>query len=991
MVRRASIRLLPLLLLVLLAGCRADPEIEAWRIINSYAYPFPWEVSVTENQTGQEAQPGETLKIDYHADVDLSRYTERYGQFTEIIVAISGERRFDRNGYYRVGPNSYALSSNFTAAGLPIERLDGWRRYRLLQGDGGSPFEGVSSYPLTKGEAAKRHQFDGVLEIALPADIPEGYYEPNLSVLVRVAGVAEPVHLRSYGVNWNEAPKMVLPLVQVGKPATPQMPWSLFAQEYQMGRSGVLPEEMKGKVELVARSGFNSDFILRPGQYRLNPGFPSLFPHVHLAPVDGGLEVVPERIGHQLMLDHGQVACVVNGPDGKRDLGVKRFTGANEAGPELEGGGFAVDMRQTGRYEISLTGTVQDAFGRRFNGGGTYVVHIAMPITFSTSCKPGSGFIEGDKYPPKVNLIPSVPGEVEVVVEYYPNSDEARKQTWIGRGRANRFGHFTTHGQPALVFTEPGEYLSRVTAQFVDAEGRLWMGQQTSVGVIAPREPEMKLHGTRSFAYGNRVGKDYNGAMKQFRDRQDLTTSFLPYTPSMLPDPYAPYDPRDTLFIPSNGYNESLVEPHLSMSFDDPLLRRRFTQAYRLASHLVPPAHQSAQGAWEYLRDVVQISTDSFAWFPADEGVIDELPILPVADGPYHPFAFPENNRVDAYTYMGVVRPGFPVMTSIYQTDAIGLYWLASPNRYGGHFNTSLNGDLAGDVYRIQAGAVVLDHENGRNYYDAYGAAIVVIPSDGQATEILSPGEQPLITFNGREYDIFLAMDTHDAMEVGETIHVGGMVFPAIEADAVWHITKPSGEVVVSRAKANRLGIARGDTAVPIDEPGIYSIQANVFYEGLEGDIVGTTDGTFWHCAVPPGNVSFLQTDPQPVKKIDPAQGVRIPLRWPATLRNVKIHYGVMMPGQVLDQGVIEPDGQAWEYPFEPLQVATQYPNVDVRNYADGELELADTVVFQFFVEAEDGDGKVVDSLRLALRKSTLYNFPALMNGGRNTQPSHPH
>ncbi len=225
---------------------------------------------------------------------------------------------------------------------------------------------------------------------------------------------------------------------------------------------------------------------------------------------------------------------------------------------------------------------------------------------------------------------------------------------------------------------------------------------------------------------------------------------------------------------------------------------------------------------------------------------------------------------------------------------------------------------------------------------------------------------------------IFLALDTHDAIEVGENIGVGGMVFPAIEADALWIVTKPSGETIEIRGRANRLGIVRGETLVPANEPGIYSIKTAVTWDGMVGDIVGTKDGVYWHCAIPRDNPPLLKLSGAPVRSVDPSGVTDIILTWPTDLETPTIHYGLIMPGQVLDQGIEKPDENQWSYPLEPMQIATQFPNFDVRYFGTGKPALADTVVFQFFMEATRNGQKVYDSLRLVLRGDKLYNFAAI-------------
>jgi len=969
----------PLLVaLAMLAGCAGDEADLGAFHFNAKRPPFPWQATVTDVQPGLETQPGGTWSFNYETKVDLTRHQEKFGEFTEIIVAVLGQLKHDRNGYYRPGALSMAISANFTTTGLPVENFDGWPRMKLLHGKDGSPFEAVERFPI-EGVINRIHRLRGRLEVSLPSDTPIGHYQPRLLVFVKIKDVAQPVLLDNYGDNANTPDEQVLPLVKVGKPAEPRLPWTILSQVMFRGQVGTLPREEQGHVGICHRSGFGDELVLPPNSYLLRPGFPTIFPYSAMPPIDGGMEVVPLRTRNYLRFDRGEVSCRIDGPGGQQELGTRHFLGLQEDGPQFEENGFYVDMSRTGTYTIVMNGYLEDDFGRKFHGGGTYTVHVAYPLSFSTSCKPGSPFLVGDAYPAKVNVNPPFPAEVKVTVDYYPNSDPQRHQHWVGSGGANRFGHFIPYDTPAIRFTEPGEYISRIDARFVDGHGQVWMGRQTSAGVVAPHERTMVLHGTRTLPYDLKLDQSYYGGVKKFIKRPDLTSPFMPFRGSPLPDPFAPYDPSDTLYIPSNGYNESLVEPHLSVAYQDPALAARLQKAYARPTEMPPPLLQQAENRWIYLENVVQISADASAWFVADEARSDEIPVMPVGDGRWHPYALPENNQVDAYIYLGVVRPGFPVMTTIMQSETVGMYWMASPNRFGYHFNTGFNGDLPGDVYRIQAGAVVKDHLTGNNHYDAYSAAIAVAPSDGETTAIQAPGERPLVTFNGREHYLFLATDPYDTLEVGEVLALGGMIFPAVEAEVSWKVQKPDGEIVIVEGKANRLGIVRATKKIPMDQPGNYLIDVHVRYGEITGDIVGTSDGRIWHCAVAKNNERLLQTDLMPVTRVDPRGTQPIRLTWPEDLENVKLYYGVMMPGQVLDADVVESDAAEWEYRFRPLQMAVQFPNLDVRNYATGHWELVDTVVFQFFLEGERDGKKIYDALRLVMRRDALYNYQTLI------------
>jgi len=543
---------------LLAAGCQMtpfDPHFDgADAVVRGVIEPFHWAVGVSKISPGLSIAPGDTWGFDFEVEVDLRRYEAKQGKFTHLIVALRGERRYDREGFYRSGASTFALSSNFTTTGIPVERYDGWPRFKLLHGKDGSPFEAVKSFALDAGEpTAKVHHLAGHLDVRVPVDVPQGHYDPCVYVLVRVEGVKHPVHLAMFGYEWNdELSPPSLPLLKVGEAATPKVPWAILTDFVTMGRAGTLPEEYRGKVQLCSRSGFPSELILPPSRYEITPSFPSVFPRDTLAPVDGGMAVIPAEHVSYLKFADGKASCIIDGPQGTVDLGTKRFIGQREKGPMFERGGFSADMRRTGRYLVHLNGTIGEQFGRQFEGGGTYVVNIANPLTFSTSCKPGSGFLVGNGYPAKVNVIPPFPAAVEVKVEYYPDSDASRKITWVGEGHANRFGHFTPHGVSPLIFDEPGEYKSTVTARFVDNRENLWMGRQVSVGVVAPNDPTLVLHGVRSFPYNNRMNLPYNGGVKRYVDRQNIAVSLMPETPYLLQDPFAPYDPRDTLFIPSN-------------------------------------------------------------------------------------------------------------------------------------------------------------------------------------------------------------------------------------------------------------------------------------------------------------------------------------------------------------------------------------------------------------------------------------------------------
>ena len=953
---------------------------------------FPWVAAVEHERSQLTAEPGETWSVDFALDVDLSAYVPEMGEFEQIILAVFAERRYDEEGTYRAGTFDFALSSTFTTTGVPIEIRDQWPSLRLVHKKNGSPFEGVTSFELADGgDLARVHRFEGRVEVAVPPDIAPGYWEPRLAALVKVQGVDTPIFLATFYEEFKKAPFPGLPLVAIGRPATPQMPWTAFSQTRDLGRVGTLPEELQGKVALRSRTRYPAELLVRPGVHRLAPGFPELFPRSGVPSVGGSIEAHPKHVKSYYSLQQGTVSCTVEGPSGTVDLGSRAFAGAaysdvgegfDGGGLALEGGPFMVDMTETGAYRVHMKGHILDTSGRRFEGGGTYLVHSAMPLSFSTSVKPGMSFLTGNAYPAKVNVNPPVPAEIEVTVEYYPQSDPARKQVWKATGRANGFGHFTPRGQPPIVFDEPGEYSSVVRGTYRDRMGRLWMKAHRSSGVVAGHDPMITLHGMQRNRDGLRATERPPGEEMRYDERLHHSITMMLLGANGLADPLdpaLPYYPEDTLFIQTRSLYSLDIEMSFSMTIPDERLARLLLHANTIPARAMPRKHQKP-GPWTYLENVLLrgFASGTWDWSPTSPDLRFEIPVSSASRGELDPINFPEESAVDAYVYVSAMRPGFLPFATVLQKDGYATFWCMNPNAFGGQINAGVSGDRPGDIYRVQAGLVLKDHETGAVHHDSYGAALSIVGGPRFSSSVSALGERPLLEEGGRQHYIFLATDTHDALELGEPLGFGGMVFPNVPAEVTWTVTRPSGEQVVVRGQADSRGAVRGTPLLMADEPGLYRVQTRVRYDDHEGGIPGTNDGNYWVAAVPRDGRRFLETELPGYQPIDPLKEVHIPLRWPEGLRNVKIDYGIIMPGRVIEEGTARPTGNSWRHTFSPMETVIRVPNYEFRDLNWGHVELADTVVFQYVLEAENDTGKVHDAIRVVLRGDKLMNFDAL-------------
>ncbi|MDP8223867.1 MAG: hypothetical protein P9L99_10945 [Candidatus Lernaella stagnicola] len=968
---------------------------------------YPWSGTVRLDSLAIE--PGAEWVADFDLSADLRRLKDFREYVESVAVVIVGEPVFDAAGT-PVGLTATAVSSVFTTAGIPLSYYEGTLPVRAFGNRRGSPFEGVMEFPAATGRTRLR----GRMSVPLPADIAPGYYRPHVEIFVRLRGADAPIdvgHLPFQLNQWldnnadvagaaggwmkllGERPDepyefmydpQVLPEIKVGSPQAPHAAWTIFHDVDAYGQSGLLPREDAARLGLLNRVRFPTPYLLRPGRYRVNPGLPTLFPESGLADLFIGDDTVPTMIRNYLDFQRGEASAVLTGPDGRRvDLGTRAFAGRNDAGPLLAGGGFDVSLGRTGRYRLELTGTMVDLFGRAYEGGGTYEFTVALPLTFSTPVKPGTNYLTGSRYPAAAKVNPPVPADVTIEVDFFPNSDPARARHATFTGRANQFGHFAAAGTP-MVFDEPGEYRSLLTTRFVDPAGNLWYGAQTSAGVVAPRDKadsEVCLHGGRTYLAPPDPAKPHYGGLERFAQGTEGGSSvFEPETLCQY-DYIFPYHSGDTLFVSTTYPFETVVGIVLSMEAKTRELAERLVDAYnpdgRQSLFPITPKHRRPI----FLPDVFKFSEDNFGYYRMSVEGADHLPILWANGRGLSPFLYREDNEIEAYTYLSVIRPGFPVLSLAFAGSFQGPCWIVSPNTYGGQINAGPNGDLPGDLYRIMAGLVVKDKKTGRNYYDAYAATVVATPPGTWNNAVAAPGEQTIYWQNGREQYFFIGLDTSDSFTVGEKMLVAGTVMPPVEADVHFTITKPDGAIEELAGRSNRLGGFLPSRAIDIEQPGVYRVKAHIERQGAGGDVAGTGDGEFHHFAIPADAKPFLDIDLPFSSGVAPGGAAMVPLRWPTDLEAVKLHWSIMMPGAVIDEGSRAIDGDGYSFRIVPRELAAQYPYIDVAHYGDGRSIAVDTIVVVLLLEAERGGQKVWDMARIILRGTSLYNMRAVTQG----------
>ncbi|MDP8223863.1 MAG: hypothetical protein P9L99_10925 [Candidatus Lernaella stagnicola] len=1003
--RRAIARLLLLVALAaMVAACGRDDgpgDPFTFRVGESRGH-LPWTGEVHVDAV--EAEPGGSWTMAFDLDVDLRNMRGRPDVIESLVVAVVGEQVYDENGT-ATGLTTTSISSRFTSAGIPLAYYHGILPVRALGSRQGSPFEGIHEFSAGDWARGGRTHLTGRIIAQLPADTPPGYYRPHVDLFVRFRGSRSLINLgrlasilelpaqdpetliggwahkylgRTIGAGEFVSAGNVLPEVVVGRPATPHLPWTIFHDHETSNRSGLLPVEDQARCQMLNRAFSPAAFRVSPGRYTVYPGLPSLSPN------DGLTGMFLERIDgvnvqKNFLRGTGSARAVLTDPGGTTvDLGEKRLVGIDEAGQRVSGGGFLLDLQQTGDYALQLTGRTQDRYQRDYTAGGTYRFTVAMPISFSTPVKPGTNFLVGARYPSSFHLNPAVPAQVRLVARFFPNSDPERMREVVYEGPANRFGHFVGEGR-RLAFDEPGEYYSHLEARYLDPAGRLWMGAQSSAGVIAPREPEVILHGGTTHVVGKH--DDRLSGVARFTGGEESTCPYLDEPSYSGTDYIIPYISGDTVFVGATYPFESALSNALSIEVPDPALAARIVAAYNPGGEPYNDPSLGTDGAIHYEPDAWFNSADDLGTYLISAASPYQLPVMSANAHGWNPYQFPSENLLEGYTYLSVIRPGFQVLNLAYSQSHMQTYWIISPNAREVNVKTRPNGDMPGDVYRVMAGVVIKDLAAKRNYYDAYASAIVS-PAPGLADNaVVEPGGRPLLQINGRDQYYCLGMDTSVVYFVGDPMMLGGTVMPPAEANVSFAVTKPDGAIETVAGRSNRLGQTPAPRPVFLNQPGVYRVRVLVERDGKSGDVAGSGDGEFFNFAVPHDGAPLLHAALPPVSATPIQRDIHVPLRWPAGLTDITLTHSINMPGFLLDEGQRRVSGEGMELVLRPHQWAIQYPFLETFDHGTGKPVQADTIVVVLFFEATRGAEKVYDAIRLILRDSRLLNSRALFAG----------
>ena len=273
--------------------------------------PLPlWTVEGTIS--GSTLAPGSTLTVT--ATIRVVSAALASAGAMRVNVRLSLDRLSGPDGTSTLTRASFA-STILTPTGLPIERFPRFFNQGL---------DRSMNIDLSK-VAPDRAEVSLGLSLPIPSDLPAGYFRPFLNVNFEgIPGEPLPPPSRWMAADEraNRAPTNAafLPIVRVGSPAAPRLPWTLLSDTLSNGTRGTTAIEDRSRFGVASRIVTQSETFIVP---RLDPasGQPLTYRLEPFAPtVSVGNEAPPNAPLIPFDFPSGSLTVRIQKPDGSMQV-----------------------------------------------------------------------------------------------------------------------------------------------------------------------------------------------------------------------------------------------------------------------------------------------------------------------------------------------------------------------------------------------------------------------------------------------------------------------------------------------------------------------------------------------------------------------------------------------------------------------------------------------------------------------------------------------
>jgi len=312
-------------------------------------------------------------------------------------------------------------------------------------------------------------------------------------------------------------------------------------------------------------------------------------------------------------------------------------------------------------------------------------------------------------------------------------------------------------------------------------------------------------------------------------------------------------------------------------------------------------------------------------------------------------------------------------------------YWPTSPNSFGGQIGPGSNGDLPGDIYRLMGGVVMRDQGKAAAYAD-YLASAFVLPRGTNNNRVIEPGSEDLVGATGEHARFFLV-----GFRPGMAVEMTGdpptaKWKPAVQVDPLlpgftasnvqFSLTFPDGhaETVSDGAYDPVSGTWAKGVAYTLSQEGVYRYTLTASWQGNTGGMPGLRDsiGQFYaySSAKRPAAVNGLVVDLPNQSTFTASDKLTVSGSSTAAV----VHYALIMPGAVLDQGELPVNGGHFQLVVDPAVLNGLAPIYDIRSITTGQPQIGRVLHLSLFAQETYNGNTFWDFRRVIVRGTTVLS-----------------
>jgi len=878
--------------------------------------------------------PSTTVRFGASLDLQeqlFTNYKALYPKVNYSWLLLTAERDFDPAGNQQT-PWHDQISTILTPSGLPIEGGGSVEVSKYTNYVQKTPVDVMVEVPIANfalDSTGTWRQGKFLTNFTLPSDMPPGIYRLRLDFGLRTGTTrynlngdlitTRPKDLNN--VSCTFSPPILTSGVDVeGKyvdasQISRHSYWGLLWDYNSNGYRGVVAQEDEKKVAISPRNLIHDEIILprysttgAALSYNIEPTFL--------------LDNVNSQRNIPWKYDRGQWTAKITYPNGTiKNIGTANFLARRGNGATTKNSSFtAWKPPAYGNYTIEARGWIEDVWGNRYEGGGTYTFWIAERLTLATATFQGQPYNVGNRYGRDMAFNPPVPANVMIKASLYANSDVNNVTTVVSTGQATLGGIFgAAQGLKPLMLTAPGEYFATVLATYWDPQGTLWVSAMRHAGVVYPLDSQIEAHGKKINLQGGKIAD---------RGEQYWEGYTLPNGTSVLDHVNFPYNAYDSLLIASEQQTSNKIEPVMTYTIKG-----------------------------------------SNATYNSTLQTIGRSNIIIKTSNGYSPELFPEYITDLQYYYGSGPRPGFNSRFIVSHDNIRAPYWPTSPNIFGGQIGASNNGDMPGDIYRL-LGGVVIRNKGQTPMYAGYQASAFILPKGTNNNRVIGPGDENLPSPDGTPARFFLVpLRPGMVYSAGATFGAVLQIDPVVPCSIRFILTAPNGTSFITTGMGDQYGYFVAVDKWLLDKPGLWVYTVNATWNGYQGRVPGLPEAGGWVFVLEntPASEKGMQLNIPAIQTFSPTAGLTITGNSTAS----QVYYAAIIPGAVLEEGTINAANGKFTYNFNPQAMADKIKTYDIVNLVNGKPEIGRVVHLTFFSEEQGVNGTYHSFARVVLRGTT--------------------